>query len=83
MRLLIKHDAKGNIVSVTRAAYMADSVAHPFGEVGEGEGVIEVEETGELAALECHDIHEGYSVDVKRQQLKRRQPGKRPTRPAR
>jgi hypothetical protein len=83
MRLLIKHDARGKILSVARVSYIADSLAHPFGETEKGVGVIEVEETDELAELECHDIHENYRVDVKQQQLAKQQPKKQPTRRAR
>jgi len=72
MRLYIKHDAKGNILSVAKANQSDDSHGHPFADVDENGGVLDVEEAGELTELECHDIHEQYKVDVKKKELKKK-----------
>ena len=72
MRLLIRYDAGGDIISVARVAHITEELDHPFGETGAGGGVLEVEDTGGLAELECHDIHDRYRVDVKKQQLKKK-----------
>jgi hypothetical protein len=71
MRLFIYYDSKGKIISAMKANFLADSLEHPYGQAGEKEGVLELKLSSELEALDCHEISEQYSVDVKTKELKR------------
>ncbi|HKQ67926.1 MAG TPA: hypothetical protein VJT73_01240 [Polyangiaceae bacterium] len=70
MRILIRHDAKGHIVSALKASVLDPGVTEPFGPLEEGEGFIEVDPTPELEALECHDFPERFVVDPQKRKLK-------------
>ncbi len=72
MQLFVHYDKQGQIISVSKTDVLADSLAHPYGEVTEDGGVLEVEPTDELVALDCHEIGAQYVVDVARQRLKKR-----------
>ncbi|MGB8508493.1 MAG: hypothetical protein WCD76_08805 [Pyrinomonadaceae bacterium] len=72
MRLFVRHNSKGEILSVVKANVFDASLAHPFAEPGEGEGVLEVEPDAGLEALDCHEIGEKYAVDLKKRELKKR-----------
>ena len=71
MRMFVKFDREGKIVSVCKAEVMAEDVEDPYGFVEERESVIEVEPTGELERESCLEIHEGYRVDVRKKKLVR------------
>ncbi len=77
MRLFIHYDGKGSIVSATKSNLLDESLAHPYGLIGEDEGVLEVETDAELEALDCHEICERYKVDLKKKSLRKR-PARRP-----
>jgi hypothetical protein len=73
MRLFVHYDrAKGGILSVVMAEVISQSLAHPFGVVKETENVLEVDPTGELAGLDCHEICERFTVDTKKMALKKK-----------
>jgi hypothetical protein len=62
----------GEVLSASKTEIMDESLAHPFGGMEEGESVLEVEPTGELSALDCHEIGEQYVVDTKKLVLTKR-----------
>jgi len=72
MRIFVRHDANGQIVSVLKAAVVDASVTEPHGDLADGEGVFELEPAAELEALECHEFHERYKVDVDKKKLRKR-----------
>ena len=74
MRLFIHYDEKGNIISASKTEGLAESLAHPYGHVGEDEAVLEVEPDETLEALDCHEIGEQYVVDVEQRRLKKKPP---------
>ena len=64
MRIFIKHDRAGEILSVCRTGFVPPNLASPFGEVGPGEGVLEVTGIQGLAELRLEDLHDSYKVSV-------------------
>ena len=66
MRLFIHYNAAGDILSASKVEIMDESLVHPFGGTDNEESVLEVEPTDELKALDCHEICEQYTVDVKK-----------------
>jgi hypothetical protein len=72
MKLFVYHDARGRVLSAGKVSVLAESVAQPFAEVAPGHGVLEVPLSAELAALECHEICDGYEVDVRTKTLSRK-----------
>ena len=82
MRLFIYYDSNGKIISAMKANILADSLEHPYGQAGENEGVLEIKLSKELEALDCHEISEQCSVDVKKKELKRASAGGTKKKPA-
>jgi len=70
MRLFVRFDEKGKIISTMKANAMAAELEHPYGELEDGEAVLEVEPTPEIEALDCHEISENYVVDARSERLK-------------
>jgi hypothetical protein len=69
MRLFILYDHQGNIISAMKVNIMVEGLEHPYGDVKEGEAVLEVEPTMELEPLHCHEICQHYIVNVQNKQL--------------
>ena len=83
MRVFIRHNHTGEIVSVTKVTVMAENLEHPYGDLSEGDSVLEVTPTDELEALDCHEFGDRYVVDLSGKTLTpkgERQPPKRPRR---
>ena len=72
MRLFVYHDRRGKVLSASKASVLSASIAHPYAQVAAGHGVLEIEPSPELEALECHEICERYEVDVARRKLVRK-----------
>jgi hypothetical protein len=72
MRLFIHYDEAGNIISASKASVLHESLEHPYGDVAENAGVLEVEPNAALDALDCHEIVEQYVVDVEQKKLKKK-----------
>ena len=70
MRLFIRHNRAGEIVSATKANVLAEDLEHPYGDLAEDDSVLEVDPTAELEVLDSHEIGERYVVDVAGKQLK-------------
>lgn len=83
MRVFIRHKQTGEIVSVTKVTVLAEDLEHPYGDLPEGDSVLEVPSTEELEALDSHEIGERYVVDLSGKRLKPKgghHPAKRPRR---
>jgi hypothetical protein len=72
MRLFVRFDGRGKIISVGKVEFMHPGMDHPHGAVNEGEDVIEVDPSPEHMALDAHELAEQYSVDVKKRKLHKR-----------
>lgn len=72
MRLFIRSDREGNIVSTMKVNVMAEGLEHPYGDLKESEMVVEVEPTAELEKLACHEICELYTFDTEKKKLKKK-----------
>jgi hypothetical protein len=72
MRLFIRCNAEGTIVSAMKVNVMTEALEHPYGLLEEGESVIEVDFTAELEALDCHEICEQFSVDLNQKALEKK-----------
>lgn len=69
MKIFIKYNPDGNILSVSRLEVMPAELEQPFGALKEGEQCLEVSSTGEFSQMGAMQIHENYRVDVERKEL--------------
>ena len=69
MRMFVKYDKKGSILSFCKTDSFPDTYETPFDPIEPGEFVIEVKLTPSLNKLECDEIHENYVVDVEKKEL--------------
>ena len=72
MRLFIKSDDTGKIISTAKVDAMPDDIDQPYADLAEGEVVIEVPLTRKLKGLLCHEISEQYTMDIKQKKLKKK-----------
>jgi hypothetical protein len=70
MRLVIRHQKNGEIVSIAKARVMPEGLEHPYVDIGEDEAVLEVKPSAEIEDLAAHEIPERFWVDVKGKRLK-------------
>lgn len=71
MKLFVHFDEEGRILSVARVHRTADTLQNPYIHVEQHESVLEMDATGELQALDAHEIAEQYVVDLKSKTLKK------------
>ena len=65
MRLFVRCDRKGKIVSAMKVRVMSATLEHPFAQpLGEGEQVLEIKPDPSTAALDVHEIVEEFAVDT-------------------
>ncbi len=69
MRVFVKYNNDGQIQSASKVEAMPEELDQPFGELGEGESVLEVPDTGDVQALDPLEILNGYTVDTKKKKL--------------
>jgi hypothetical protein len=69
MRLFIRYNQTGAIVSAMKVMTMPESMGHPYGELEEGETVLEIEPTVELEALDCSEICDRFVMDTSNNRL--------------
>lgn len=69
MRIFVKYNNDGQIQSASKVETMPEELDHPFGELGDGEAVLEVANEGDVQALDPLDILNGYKVDTKKKKL--------------
>lgn len=70
MRLFIKYDSNGEILSVAKIEVMPEEMPYPFVDDPEA-NVTEVPIDSKLEELDCSTIHDGYVVNVKTKKLKK------------
>lgn len=70
MRLFVRYNQEGKIIAVAKIVTMDESLEHPYGQLEEGEAVLEIEPTAKLKKLLCHEIYEQYTVDAEKKKLK-------------
>jgi hypothetical protein len=64
MKLFVKYNKSGEILSVSKVDIFPRIFETPFGILEKEEYATEIELTRELEKLECDEIHMDYSVDV-------------------
>lgn len=69
MRIFVSYNRSGSITAMIKVNAMTAALAHPFGWLKDGETILEVPVTPDLAALSAHQICQDYHVDIHRQQL--------------
>lgn len=69
MRMFVKYDESGNILSICEVEVFPEILETPFGDLNEGEFVTEIEITPELEKLEYDEIIEDYKIDIKTKRL--------------
>jgi hypothetical protein len=72
VRVFVKYNRDGQILSVCKVEVMPEEVDTPFGPLPEGEAVLEAPAGGEWERLEPLDVHAKYRVDVRRKRLVKR-----------
>jgi len=71
MRVFVRLDKDGNIISAMKVETMGAGLEHAYGWLGEGESVIEIDSPKALEKIDCHEIRELYKVDVAKKKLKK------------
>ncbi len=71
MRIFVRCDQDGNIISVMKVAAMDNALDHPYGFVEEGEVVVEVPAPKGTADIDSHEIVALYKVDLKEKKLRK------------
>lgn len=69
MRIFIKYDQEGKIISVSKVDLMPEELENPYGDLAANEQVLEVTETEEIAQIDAIQIHTNYRVDTQRKKL--------------
>lgn len=72
MRMFVKYDKNGSILSFCKVDSFPDTYETPFDPTEPGEFVVEIESTASLDKLECDEIHDNYVVDVGKKKLKKK-----------
>jgi len=74
MRTFVKHAKDGEIMSIVQIDSLPEGF-EPWGILEEGEQVTEIELPARLEAMELHDLHDGYRLDMAKGKLvKKRAP---------
>lgn len=71
MRMFVKYDESGNILSLCNVEVFPEILETPFGNLNEGEFATEIEITSQLKKLEYDEIHEDYKIDIQTKKLMR------------
>lgn len=69
MRIFVKYNPEGEILSVSKIEVMPEGLEHPYADLGLDEQVLEISVTEELQQLEPTQFYEKYQVDVQKKQL--------------
>ena len=70
MRIFVKYNTSGKILSASKIKAMPVGLDHPYADLEEDEQVLEVEPvTEELKQLETLQFHDAYQVDVAQKKL--------------
>ncbi|NER28622.1 MAG: hypothetical protein F6J89_13565 [Symploca sp. SIO1C4] len=69
MKIFIKFNSEGKILSISKLRFMPEGMEHPYGILEENEDVIEVPLTEELMQIETVELHDTYQIDIETKQL--------------
>jgi hypothetical protein len=69
MRIFVKYNGEGQILSVSKVDSMSEGVDQPYGLLEENEFVLEAPADEELLNLDALQIHTEYQVDVDQSRL--------------
>ena len=69
MRIFVKYNSDGEILSVLKVDCMPEGLQQPYGALEEDEDVIEIPENDDLRNLEAIQFHERYKVDINKKEL--------------
>lgn len=69
MRIFVKYNRKGEILSVSKVEAMPEELEQPFGTESEDEFVLEVPAKKALLELDTIQLHEKYKVDSEKKKL--------------
>ncbi|GAB4192911.1 MAG: hypothetical protein Fur006_37600 [Coleofasciculaceae cyanobacterium] len=70
MKIFVKYNADGAIISVSKVEVMPEDLEQPYSELEPGANVLEViPVTEELEELDALQIHSSYRVDVEAKTL--------------
>lgn len=69
MRIFVKYNRAGEILSVSKTERMPDHVENPYAPLGEDESVLELPNKPEYAQAQALDLHGQYRVDVTKKKL--------------
>lgn len=69
MRIFVKYNHDGEILSVSKVTVMPEDLDQPYSRLGENESVLEVPAEGDYLQLDALQLHEGYEVDIGQNKL--------------
>lgn len=69
MRMFVKYDESGNILSICNVEVFPEILETPFGNLNEGEFATEIDITSKLEKLEYDEIIEDYKIDIQAKKL--------------
>lgn len=69
MRIFVKYNSDGEILSVLKVDCMPEGLEQPYGALQGDEDVIEIPESEDLKKLEAIQFHERYKVDIEKKEL--------------
>lgn len=72
MKLFVKHNKQGEILSVSKVNVMPQQLTQPYQVETGDESVLEVAMQGEFADIDPLKVHQNYVVDVAQKKLKRK-----------
>lgn len=73
MRVFVRYNSAGEIVSVSKVNVMPPDLEHPFGMLQGGESVVELPAGDEDARLDPLELHNGHQVDPRTKKLLKKQ----------
>ena len=73
MRIFVKYNQAGEILSVSKMDRMPAGLDHPYGLLDENEAVLEAPNSQKLLESSAMEIHETYRVDVANETLVEKQ----------
>lgn len=83
MRIFVKYNRDGEILSVSKIAVMPESLNQPYTLLGEGEAVLEVPAEEDYLRLDALKLHEGYEVDIGQEKLVKKSKSVKRSKPGR
>jgi hypothetical protein len=77
LRTFVRYNKRGDVVATTRLE-LPEQLEHPFGDLAEGESVLELGPAEQRAKeVPLLELHENWKVNPTTKKLVRRRPGRR------